>query len=179
MWHNVEVSPAERVLEVLAGMPALRKVTFVVQTQARAGPAGGAPGRACTVLARSPAWRATLRWLSPVSADCQLPLINNNTMSGASRRVWPARPDARMRLCPAAALQRDEAPSVEVAALMLGLPRRRPSLELAALDSEQFYGITIADLDGMAAEEGATVAGAAGGAAGAPGGRQAADAGGG
>lgn len=84
-----------------------------------------------------------------------------------------------MRLCPAAALQRDEAPSVEVAALMLGLPRRRPSLELAALDSEQFYGITIADLDGMAAEEGATVAGAAGGAAGAPGGRQAADAGGG
>lgn len=107
MWHNVEVSPAERVLEVLAGMPALRKVTFVVQTQ------------------------------------------------------------------------RDEAPSVEVAALMLGLPRRRPSLELAALDSEQFYGITIADLDGMAAEEGATVAGAAGGAAGAPGGRQAADAGGG
>lgn len=94
MWHLATAAPTARVLDALAALPALQKVTFVVQTQ------------------------------------------------------------------------REEAPSVEVAALMLELPRRCPALELAALDSEQFYGITIADLDSMAEEDG-VAAGAAAGEAGA------------
>ncbi|KAL4421326.1 hypothetical protein ABPG75_010617 [Micractinium tetrahymenae] len=81
MWHVAALASTERVLQVLAGMPALKKLSFVVQTQ------------------------------------------------------------------------REEAPSVEVAALMLELPRRRPALELEALDSEQFFGITLADLEAMAAED--------------------------
>lgn len=39
--------------------------------------------------------------------------------------------------------QREEVPSVEVAQLMLGLPRRCPHIEVDALDSEQFFGVTL------------------------------------
>jgi hypothetical protein len=40
-------------------------------------------------------------------------------------------------------------PSVEVAQLMLALPRRCPQLTVEALDAEQFFGVTLKDLDMM------------------------------
>lgn len=48
-------------------------------------------------------------------------------------------------------LQREELASVEVAQLMLGIGRRCPSLGVQALDSEAFFGVTLSDLEAMAA----------------------------
>ena len=45
--------------------------------------------------------------------------------------------------------QKEEMPSVEVAQLMLALPRRCPQLTVEALDAEQFFGVTLRDLDTM------------------------------
>lgn len=42
---------------------------------------------------------------------------------------------------------------MEVVQLMLGLPRRCPGLTIEALDSEQFFGVTLLELDAMAAAE--------------------------
>lgn len=52
---------------------------------------------------------------------------------------------------------------MEVAQLMLALPRRCPRLEVEALDSEQFFGVTMKELDAMAAAEEAAAQQAAAG----------------
>lgn len=44
---------------------------------------------------------------------------------------------------------------MEVVQLMIGLPRRCPQLRVEGLDSEQFFGITLCELDAMAAAEAA------------------------
>jgi hypothetical protein len=48
-----------------------------------------------------------------------------------------------------------------VAQLMLGLARRCPQIEVEALDSEQFFGVTLTELDAMAAAEAEAEAAAA------------------
>lgn len=168
MWHLATAAPTARVLDALAALPALQKVTFVVQTQVGLLQRGHECVHACEESAY--VYVCTLSVCAHrvcLSVRCARQPWRGMSWRGRSCLVFALLPWAPTRACaPTPPLQREEAPSVEVAALMLELPRRCPALELAALDSEQFYGITIADLDSMAEEDG-VAAGAAAGEAGA------------
>ena len=137
MWHSLAAAaPAEDVLQSLAAMRALKKVTFVVQTQVSKEALSGG-------MALALCYHPSCMLDAPLCSCWCVPL------GWALFTVLGHHPNLS---CPAPALrcsQKEEMPSVEVAQLMLALPRRCPHLSVEALDAEQFFGVTLKDLDAM------------------------------